>query len=201
MATLGNSTTPTFGFDQFTSTANQAAQWYTVPSAIVISSVSFYGSGNGASSNTAYGCIWSNTGVLLAQGSGVSTSGGSGSGGGQAWHTDTLTSPLYVAAGTQIYIGWQRSTATTFDWSFANDNATNVGYHTAGNTPSNFGAGASVQNGSIGAYATYSPAGVWIEPAGVVKAPVAVWCNPGSGPAHVVAIYVSNGAGGVKRIW
>lgn len=199
MATLGNSTTPTFGYDQYSSTANQAAQLYTTPGAIVISSVSFYGSGNGASSNTAYGCIWNSSGTLLAQGSGVSTSGGAGSGGGQAWHTDTLTSPLYVAAGTQLYIGWQRSTATTFDWSFANDGAS-VAYHTAGSTPSAFGSGVTVQNGSIGAYATYSPAGVWIAPSGTVEPPVAVWCNPGSGVTKVLAIYV-NKAGVVTRIW
>lgn len=199
MTNLGNSTTPTFGFDQYTSTANQAAQLYTTPSAIIITSVSFYGSGNGASSNTAYGCVWDASGNLLGHGSGVSTTGGAGSGGGQAWHTDTLTAPLYVAAGTQLYIGWQRSTATTFDWSWAGDAAA-VAYHTAGSTPSNFGSSATVQNGSIGAYATYSPAGVWIAPSGTVEPPIAVWCNPGSGPAKVQAIYV-NKAGVVTRIW
>lgn len=156
MATLGNTTTPTYGWDSYLSTANQAAEAYTVPAGGgIFSSVSFYASGDGGTANVAYGCIWDSSGNLLAHGSGVSTSGGSGAAGAQAWHTDTLTAPLTVAGGTTIYIGWQRSTASTFDWSFANDGAA-VSYHTAGNTPSNFGTGVSVQNGSIGAYGTYT---------------------------------------------
>lgn len=159
MSILGNSTTPTFGYDQFMATANQAAQLYTMPAGGgLITDVTFYGSGNGASSNTAYGCIWDSSGNLLAQGSGVVTTGGATGGGNQAWHTDTLTTPLFVAGGISIYIGWQRSTATTFDWSWANDGAA-VAYRTAGNTPSNFGTTVTVQNGSIGAYATYTPGG------------------------------------------
>lgn len=107
MATLGNSTTPTYGYDSYQSSANQAAQLYTMPSpGGTITSVSFYGAADGSNHNTAYGCIWDSSGNLLAQGSGVNTTGGSPSAGGQAWQTDTLTTPLYVAAGTQIYIGW-----------------------------------------------------------------------------------------------
>jgi len=123
-----------------------------------LTSVSFYGSGDGSSHNTAYGCIWDSSGNLLAHGSGVSTTGGSQSAGGQTWHTDTLTTPLAVTGGTQIYIGWQRSTGSTFDWSWANDSAS-VAYHTSSNTPTNFGSGVTVQNGSIGAYATYTAGG------------------------------------------
>lgn len=186
MATLGNSTTPTYGYDSYSSTANQAAQLYTAPSpGIIISSVSFYGSGT--TGNTAYGCIWNSSGTLLAQGSGVSTSGGSASAGGQAWHTDTLTASLFVAAGTQIYIGWQRSTASTFDWSFSNDGAS-VSYHTGGSTPSNFGSAVTVQNGSIGAYATYTPAGMYVRRSGAwTAAPVYV---RRSGAWTSAAVYV-----------
>lgn len=156
MATLGNSTHPTFGWDAYQSSANQAAQKYTMPTGGgTITSVTFYGSGDGSSHNIGYGCIWDSSGNLLAQGSGVSTTGGGQSAGGQTWHTDTLTTPLVVTAGTQIYIGWQRSTSTLFDWSWAGDSAT-VAYHTSGNSPANFGSSASVQNGSIGAYATYT---------------------------------------------
>lgn len=188
MATLGNTSTPSFGWNQFSSTANQAAESYTVPTGGgVFSSVSFYGSGDGASSNTAYGCIWSSGGTLLAQGSGVNTTGGSGSGGGQAWHTDTLTSPLFIAGGTVIYIGWQRSTATTFDWSFASTGS--AAYHTAGNTPSNFGTSTTAPtNGTIGAYATYTPGGGYVNtgpPAAPVWTAAEVLVNTGTPAAPV----------------
>ena len=207
MATLGNSTTPTFGFDQFTSTANQAAQLYTMPAGGgLITDVTFYGSGNGASSNTAYGCIWDSGGTLLAQGAGVATTGGSGAGGGQAWHTDTLTSPLFVAGGTSIYIGWQRSTATTFDWSFAGDGATSVAYRTAGNTPSNFGTTVTVQNGSIGAYATYTPGGGKVNTGTAVSpvwTPVTGKVNTGTSasPVWTVAVGKLNTGTPAAPVW
>lgn len=188
MATLGNTTTPTYGYDAYTSTANQAAQPYTMPTGGgLISSVSFYGAGDGSSHNTAYGCVWDSAGNLLARGAGVSTTGGSQHQGSQSWNTDTLTTPLYVAGGTSLFLGWQRSTATTFDWSWANDSAA-VAYRTAGSTPSNLGTAVSVQAGSIGAYATYTPnklrirrSGVWVEfilkirRGGVWKLPNAVY--------------------------
>lgn len=173
MATLGYTATPNYGYDSYQSTANQVAQLYTMPApGGIITSVSFYGSGNGGSNNTAYGCIWNSSGILLAQGSGVVTNGGSASAGGQAWHTDTLTASLWVAGGTQLYIGWERSTGTYFDWSFASDGAA-VSYHTAASTPANFGSSLAVQNGSVGAYATYSPAGLKVRRSGAwVNKPV-----------------------------
>ena len=199
MATLGNSTTPTYGYNSYQSTANQVAEAYTMPSpGGIISSVSFYGSGDGATANTAYGCVWSSGGTLLAHGSGVSTSGGSASAGGQAWHTDTLTTPLFVAGGTTIYIGWERSTGSYFDWSFASSGASVC--YTAASTPASFGSTASGPGlGTIGAYATYTPAGIQVNtgtPASPVWTTGLAYINTGTAASPVwtqASVYVNTG--------
>jgi len=210
MATLGNSTTPTFGFDAFNSTANQAGELYTVPAGGgTFTSVSFYGSGDGATTVKAYGCLWDSSGNLLAAGSGINTSGGSQTAGGQAWHTDTLTSPVSIAGGTQIFIGWWRQASTgTFDWSFAGDGSTAVHYHTDSLTaPGHTGTSVTVQNGSIGAYATYTPGGEAYINTGTSAAPVwtagVVQVNTGTSAAPVwtVAEADVNTGTSVAPVW
>lgn len=164
MGTIGNSSTPTYGWDQYFSGANQAAQLYTMPAGGgYIQSVSFYAAADGSSHGTFYGCVWDSSGNLLGSGGGVSTTGGHTIAGGQAWYTDNFPTQIFVAGGAQIYIGWQGPTSVNRDWSWAGDGAT-VAYHTAGASPSNFGSSTTVQNGSIGAYATYNAGAATVSP-------------------------------------
>ena len=175
MSTLGKTTTPTtptFGF--FALSGRQVAILQTVPSpGAIFSSVSFWAATIGAS-DYIWGVIWDSSGNVLANGSGVLTSGGSASGtGASAWVTDTLTSPLFVPAGTQIFIGWQPNSAShSTGWAFnGNDHSPDAEFHSASGSPSSF-AGHTQMNsggfhGAVATYATYTPAGGYVRRSGL----------------------------------
>lgn len=205
MSTLGNATTPTtptYGWIN-SGTHMQVADSYTVPAGGgLFSSISFWAAGSGTL--TIHGVIWDSSGTVLAFGPGVSTSGGAGSGvGATAWNTDTLSTPVFIAGGTTIYIGWQCNSAASTYWAY-NGNITSPS--TQWNTPSGSSgqsfSGHATQSpaGIVAAYATYTPGGIYVNtgtPASPVWTPAELSVNTGT-PASPVwtpanGLYVNTG--------
>lgn len=162
MAVLGKNTTPstpTFGFVS-TGSHMQVAMNFTTTQPGLYTSVSFWAAGS--STLTIHGVIWSSGGSVLAFGPGQSTSGGHASGtGASTWYTDTFSTPLYIASGTNIWIGWQANSAATVDFAFnGNDHSPDSKWNTAsGSTGQAFSAGSTsaTYTGAVAAYATYTP--------------------------------------------
>src|SRR5260221_4464881 len=105
MAILGNSTTPTAGWD-WPGGGYEFASNFTTPSGggILISTIhAYFATPSGAS--TGYVCVWSNGGTLLGSVNIGSLPAGSQSPGGQSWQAGTLGANLYVAGDTAIWIG------------------------------------------------------------------------------------------------
>ena len=198
MATFGSSTaTPSGGAYYFVSSGkNQYATLYTAPAQPVeVTQLAAYFdlySGSG----TCYVCMWDASGNLLASASVGTVSTGTQSPGGQHWHSATLATPVLLAASQQVYLGWW----SPGDALWTTESSGTCASDAQSGGPGSFASHAAEQGNAIGAYATYSPAGVWIAPSGTVKSPIAVWCNPGSGPAKIIAIY-GNKSGVVTRLW
>lgn len=178
MATLGKTTSPswpTFGW--IDTTAFTVAELYTMPApGGIFRSVTFWAASHGAGSQKIFGVIMDSSGNLLARGPGVFTSGGvavDGNVGSSQWYTDTLQSPLFVAAGTQIYIGWcPNSSSVAVDWAYnGNDHSPNARWkNTGGGTPTGaFFSGHSQMSpaGAVAVYGTYDPAGGYVMRSGV----------------------------------
>jgi hypothetical protein len=174
MGTLGKTTTPTwptFGWIQQSQKAVAIAE--TVPSpGAVFTSVTFWASCDGGTADYIWGCIWDSSGNILRYGSGVLTTGGiTGSGhvGATQWYTDTLSSPLFVASGTSILIGWQPNSSThTTDWAYnGGDHSPNAVWSTASGTPGNHTFTTQSPNGAVAVYATYTPAGGYVSRSGI----------------------------------
>lgn len=205
MPTLGKTTTPTtptFGWIQ---NFGSVAMPFTTSQSGLYDAVTFWVAGDGATVKI-HGVIWDSSGNVLAFGPGVNTSGGSGSGvGATQWFTDTFSTPVFIASGTSIYIGWQTDTHSQCDWAFnGNDhspNAVTVSSAFGSTGQSLSGHTTESPNGAVAVYTTYTQAGLWIAPGGTVVAPVAVWVNTGSGPVKAKGVWVNNGSGGVKQIW
>ena len=178
MSTLGKTTTPTwptFGYDQ--NTNQQVAILQTVPTGGgFFQSVSFWAAQDGSSHGVIHGVIWDSSGNVLAFGPGVNTTGGvigSGHVGSTQWWTDTFTTPIFIAGGTQIYIGWQPDgTGVNVDWAYnGNDNSPQAQAHSASGATGKSFAGHTTESptGAVATYATYSHiavrrGGAWVVP-------------------------------------
>ena len=163
MATIGKTTTPstpTFGYIA-SGTESQVFMPFTTTEGGLYTSVTFWAAGGSAL--VLHGVIWvSPSDNAIAFGPGVSTSGGSASGvGAVRWVTDTFASPVFIAANTTIFIGWQRDASSgTIYWAYnGNDHSPNAQWFTGfGSTGQNI-TGATQQSpaGAVAAYATYTP--------------------------------------------
>src|SRR5260221_5943037 len=105
MAILGNSTTPTAGWD-WPGGGYEFASTFTTRSGggILISTIhAYFATPSGAS--TGYVCVWSNGGTLLGSVNIGALPAGSQSAGGQSWQAGTLGSNIYVGGNTAILIG------------------------------------------------------------------------------------------------
>ena len=163
--TLGKTTTPTTGTHGyiFDGTHSQVFMPFTTTKDGLYKSVTFWAAG--ASTLKLHGAIWvSPSDDAVAFGPGVNTSGGAASGvGATQWYTDTFATPVFIAAGTTIFIGWQRDAASgTIYWAYnGSDHSPNAQWFTGhGATGQNI-TGATFQSpaGAVAAYATYDLAG------------------------------------------
>jgi hypothetical protein len=136
----------------------------TAPELLDVTSISCFFGGNGATV-AAKLAIWNSSGTLLAATPQFTAPSGSQSVGGQSWQTQSLSSPLRLSAGQQVFIGWWRAPSGSAVWSYTasgdhkhkTDTSGNVG-SLAGNTDHAVG--------NIGAFATYTPVSlgkVWVS--------------------------------------
>ena len=192
MATVGYTTTPTYGyFSEGSGIGNQVGCAFTMPSGGLITAISCYAA-TYANSETPNLCIWDSSGNLLASVAASSTI----SAGAPAWVSGTLATPLFVANGSTIYIGWSCAVADGFYAEY--DNTSNT-IHWGEQTSPPGTLGSTVATGSLGAYATYTPSQAYVNtgtPSSPVWTPAAVVVNTGtpSSPAwSAAAIYVNTG--------
>src|SRR5260221_716522 len=153
MAILGNSTTPTAGWD-WPGGGYEFASNFTTPSGggILISTIhAYFATPSGAS--TGYVCVWSNGGTLLGSVNIGALPAGSQSAGGQSWQAGTLGSNIYVGGNTAIWIGGYGTGNVVF--SSGSGGASNVKSVGSGG-PSSFGGSSSSGIGTAGAYVDYT---------------------------------------------
>lgn len=155
MATLGNSATPSSGFD-FPGNGYAAATSYTMPAGGgVVTAISGYFDAESAG-QSGWLCVWDNSGNLLVNSGSFGVNNKSGSGaGGQDWWTKSISN-VYVPAGT-IWIGFYCNGGLVY--SSESGGSSNVKSMGSGG-PGNFGGSSSSGVGAAGAYITYTPGGV-----------------------------------------
>ena len=137
-----------------------------MPATGTIYSVSAYFGGDGASV-TAQRLIWDSSGNILAQTASFSAPSGSHSSGGQSLQTQNLSTPLYLASGTQVYIGFWRAPSGGAVWSFNTASGTwNDDTNTSG-SPGSF-TGLTSNTGQLQALATYVPEAINVKVGGVM---------------------------------
>lgn len=156
MSTLGDTTTPTAGWD-WPGSGYEFATSYNTPSGggILITEIhAYFDSPSGAS--TGYVCVWDNSGNLLASASVGALSAGSASAGGQSWHGATLSTPLYVGPSTTIWIGGYGTGNVVFSSEVGGTSSIkSVGSGGPGSFSGHAGSGI----GKAGSYVVYGPAG------------------------------------------
>lgn len=160
MATLGYSTTPSFGNFWFAGPGaeNQCNTGgvYTMPAGGgTITEIHAYFDVENGGPVTCWLCVWNGSGLLLGSQSIASIPNGSNSAGGQAWHSVTLNTPFFVAGGTNIFPGFQTPEANGFTTSFDSSGSSSKGQNAT--NPGNFTGGVSSGHGVIGAYVVYTP--------------------------------------------
>jgi hypothetical protein len=174
MPTLGKTATPNSGTHGYIlGSQKQVGMLFTVPAGGgLFQSVSFWAATT--TSGYIWGVIWDSGGTVLVNGVGVNTSGGAqngtGPGGDGQFHTDTFTTPKYIAGGTSIYIGWQNNDATNTYWAYnGGDHSPNAEWRggVTGSPASFSGHSAESPSGAVAAYATYILAGGNVYRSGV----------------------------------
>jgi hypothetical protein len=170
MANIGKTTTPSTGSFGYVENYGSVGMQFTPTQSGLYSSVSFCAAAYSGSLKI-HGVIWDASGNVLAFGPGVTTSGGTvGGDGDQTWYTDTFSSPVFIAANTTIFIGWQTDTHTQYVWAYnGNDHSPNAGWLTSayGSTGQSFAGNTTMSpNGAVAAYATYTPASMYVRRSG-----------------------------------
>lgn len=165
MATVGNGTTPTAGWD-WRGTPSEAATQYTMPTGggVVTHLHGYFDTYNG---NGARGwlCIWDSSGNIIVSAGGFTINNGSQNGGGQQWW-DAACTPTYIAGGTTIWIGFYAEQSLLFSTESGGVNSSQkTGLANGG--PSSFSGASSTGYGAVGAYADYTPGNAWVKRGGV----------------------------------
>lgn len=153
MATYGSDPTFSDWYLSESNTQTQVAFLGTMPQDGYITAVDFYAGGLGGSV-PGVGCVWNGSGTLLYTGGGVTIPSGSEGVGTQSWNADSGGTPVFVAGGTPIYIGWWRKPSDSVVWSTASYGTEYVQNYT-GASPGSLSP--SSQEYAIGAYITYTP--------------------------------------------
>ena len=159
MATVGNTIVPfqTFGFYGLNS-SNILAIKASMPANGTITNVNCYMAGHGATIHPIF-CIWSSAGVLLAQTAQLTVGAGTGGLSGQSFQAGSgpaLLTPLYVNAGTDIYIGFWRPASESDEWTEQNGGTEYQFYDGNNGGPGSPGAGWVSVGGTPSFYATYT---------------------------------------------
>lgn len=207
MSTVGNTSTPSFG-NQWLGTNQQNQVWstFTMPSpGGTITALHAYFDLN-SGTGTPYCCLWDGSGNLLASVSLGSMSGtGNHSIGGQTWHSGTLSSGVFVASGATISLGFYFPQANGGTWSFNNSGSSS--YNTQASGPGSQSGSGSTGDGSIGAYADYTPGGAAYVNVGTQTSPNwtqgLVYINTGSSGSPVwtpAVVYANTGSSG-SPVW
>lgn len=166
MATVGNTATPsaTFGFYSVNA-SNMLAIKLTMPGSGLITAVSCYMAGHGATVHPVM-MIWDASGNILGQSAALTVAAGTGGVGGQGFHAGTLITPVFLTAGTQFYCGFWRPPAETDEWT-ENNGGTEYQKTSAATSPVALTSPSAV-SGTPSFFATYTPAaGVKVRRAGV----------------------------------
>ena len=166
MATLGKTATPnssTHGW--IADNGKSVGMRFTMPAGGgIVTSVSIWAAGNGSNVVGLRGAIWDATSnALLASGNSVSTSGGSSSspGGDGAWHTSPFIggAQVFIAGGTDIFIGWVPTNSLLTDWAYnGGDHSPDAVWKTMSGTPAGI-SGYSTESpaGAVACFMTYTP--------------------------------------------
>lgn len=163
---VGNTSTPGHNwFEQGVSTPpNQVATSFTMPSGGgLITNLHAYFSLVSGGSATAWCCLWDSGHTLIANVP-VSVPNGSASVGGQGWRTAALGTPVYVAGGATIYLGFSVSESNGF-YSTDNGSGSSV-WNTDATPPGNLSSLSSTPYNSIGAFADYLPVSIRVRRGG-----------------------------------
>ena len=164
MATLGNTNNPTSGW-AWPGSGYAFATSFTTPSGpgTLISAIhAYFATPSGAS--TGYVCVWDNSGTLLGSVNIGALPSGSQSAGGQSWQVGTLSSPLYVAPSTPIWIGGYGTGNVVFSSESGGSSQTKS---MGGGGPGSFSGHGNSGIGGAGAYVDYTPSGGRVRRSGV----------------------------------
>ena len=201
MATLGNSTTPTAGYDA-PGSGYAAATTYTMPAGGgIVTSISGYFDAT-ASGHSGWLCVWGTGNTVLVSAGPFSVNAGSLSAGGQGWWTQSVGN-IYVPAGA-LNIGFYCNSNLVFSSESTGASAV-CSMGTGG--PGNW-SGTSSGVGAVGAYITYTPGGIAHVNTGTSASPVwtagVVYVNTGtpSSPVWTQAsgVAVNTGTSG-SPVW
>lgn len=183
MATVGNTNTPgaggNFFFQGVNTPPNQVATLFTMPSpGGLITDLNAYFSTEANGTATCWLMLWDGAGNILADPA-VSVAQGSNSLGGQAWHSASIT-PVYVAAGASIFIGFSVPQHNGFVTSTESSGSSL--WNTTASPPAGFTGNSSTGFHAIGAYADFTPltarvrrSGVWVATGSVFVRRSGVW--------------------------
>lgn len=159
MSTLGNTSTPSYGwFFRGINVENAVYNSYTVGSqgALVTEIDAYFGTNTGTA--TCYLAVWrTSDGVLLCS-KAVSAGAGGHSAGAQGWHSVTLDTPYFIPPNTGICIGFWVPQANGFVTSVNSGGGTT--WIQTRSAFGNLGGGTDSGYESIGAYITYTPGGI-----------------------------------------
>jgi hypothetical protein len=169
MATVGNTSTPGHNWiEQGVNTPpNQMATAFTMPSGGgLITNLHAYFALVAGGSATAWCCLWDASGNLLGSVA-VSVPNGTASVGGQQWNTGALSTPIYVAGGATIYLGFAVRESNGF---YTTDESSGSSiWNTQSSPPASLSGNTSSAHNALGAYADYTPvtahlrrSGAWV---------------------------------------
>lgn len=169
MATVGNTATPTAGFVfRGINVQNQCWSTFTMPTpGGWITALQVYFDAEAAVGN-GFLVLWDGSGNVLGTIAVNSIPVGSNSAGGQAFHSGTFSTPIYVKGGSTISIGFWMPQSSGFVTSSESGGTSSL--NTSAGAPGSQSGSASTGIGALGANGTYTPnlkkiwrSGAWAE--------------------------------------
>lgn len=192
MSTVGNTATPAQGYYYDSGVASCRGSRFTMPSpgGFISTLHAYFDAYN--SSATGYVCLWNSSGTLLASASVGTVPTAGASIGGQAWHQATLSSPVYVASGATIYIGFSLPQSAGAVWTWENAGG-NVYYANSGSPGSLSTSATYSTTGPLGAYGDYTAGSIYASDGTTEQAGVLIYASNGSAWQQC-AVYCSDGS-------